>query len=284
MFKKAILPFIFLLVLTLVWGCAGGGKAVQVKGSDTMVNLGQAWAEEFMKENPDVAVAVTGGGSGTGIASLLSGTTDIAECSRNMEKKEYAMASKKGIEPKEFHVANDGISIVVHPSNPVNKLTVKQLSDIYTGKIKNWKEIGGKDSKIVALSRDRNSGTHVFVLEHVVKLGSMKNSNEFSPGILMMPSNQAIVEEISSNPQAIGYIGLGYLNDKQKALKVAKDEKSPYIFPSVQTVTSGKYPISRSLLFYTNGEPAEKVKSFIDFALSKKGQEIVLKMDFVPIN
>jgi len=248
-----------------------------------MVNLAQAWTEEFMLEYPEKAVAVTGGGSGAGIASLLSGTTDIAMASRNMEKKEVAMANERGIYPKEIHVASDGIVLVVHPSNPINKLTIQELSRIYKGEAKNWSEFGGKNQKIVALSRDRNSGTHVFFLEKVVKMGNKKCKDEFVCDILMMPSSQTIVEEVISNPAAIGYIGLGYLNKKQKALAIAKDEKSPYIVPTVQSVKEKLYPISRSLLFYTNGEPTERFKPFIDFVFSPKGQEIVLKMDFVPV-
>ncbi|MGB9612679.1 MAG: phosphate ABC transporter substrate-binding protein [Candidatus Margulisiibacteriota bacterium] len=271
------------LLVFLLTSCAPGKKAIQIKGSDTMVNLGQAWAEAYMKKNPKVSIAVTGGGSGTGIAALLSGTTDIAQSSRNIEPKEIEMAEEKGIIPKEFHVANDGISIIVHPSNPVSKLTIKQLSDIFTGKIKSWKEVGGNKERIVALSRERNSGTHVFFLEHVVKLGDKKNKNEFAPAVLMMPSSQAIIEEVSGNPSAIGYVGLGYCTPAQKILAVAKDEKSPYLLPTVKTVTNGTYPIARSLFFYTNGEPSGEVKSFIDFVLSEEGQKIVQKMDFVPV-
>jgi len=271
------------LLVIAVAGCGGGRKAIQVKGSDTMVNLGQAWAEDFMEINPAVSIAITGGGSGTGIAALLSGATDIAQASRNMEPKEIEQAKGKGINPKEIHVANDGITIVVNPANPVNKLTIQQLSDIFTGKTKNWKEVGGLDQKIVALSRERNSGTHVFFLEHVVKLGDKKNKNEFAPEVLMMPSSQAIVEEVKANPSAIGYVGLGYLTPKEKALAIAKDRSFAYVVPSIRTVTSKQYPISRSLLFYTNGEPSGEVKSFIDFVLSAAGQKIVLKMDFVPI-
>jgi len=283
MFKKILIGALILGVSFSLVGCGGGKKALQIKGSDTMVNLGQAWAEAYMKANPKEAIAVTGGGSGVGIAALLSGTTDIAEASRNMEKKEIDLAKKKGITPKEIHVANDGITLVVNPSNPISKLTIKQLSDVYIGKIKNWKELGGKDEKIVALSRDRNSGTHVFFLEHVIKLGEKKNTNEFAPEVLMMPSSQAIIDEVSSNSSAIGYVGLGYLTKKEKALAISKGPGSPYVLPSVQTVTSKQYPIARSLLFYVNGEPTDEVKSFIAFVLSDEGQKIVLKMDFVPI-
>ncbi|MFA5887059.1 MAG: phosphate ABC transporter substrate-binding protein [Patescibacteria group bacterium] len=270
-------------ILFLSLGCGGGRKALQIKGSDTMVNLGQSWAADFMKINPKTAIAVTGGGSGTGIAALIAGSTNIAQSSRNMEPKEIEMANKRGINPQEIHVANDGISVVVNPSNPVSKLTMQQISDIYTGKINNWKEVGGKDCMIVALSRERNSGTHVFFVEHVVKMGNKKNPNEFACSVLMMPSSQAIVEEIIANPSAIGYIGLGYLNDRQKAIAVSKVAGSPFVSPSVKTVLDKTYPISRTLLFYTNGAPSGEVKSFVDFVLSKEGQQLVLKMDFVPV-
>jgi len=284
MFKRSlVLVLLASLVLTLVAGCGGKRRAIQVKGSDTMVNLTQAWAEEFMKENPEINIAVTGGGSGTGIAALLNKATDIAQSSRNMEKKEIEQAETKGIEPKAIHVANDGITLIVHPSNPISKISIDQLSDIFSGKIKNWKLVGGPDKKIVALSRDRNSGTHVFFLEHVVKLGDKKSKNEFAPGTLMMPSSQSIVEEVAANPSAIGYIGLGYLTSREKALAVAGKGSSNYVKPSIRTVLSGQYPIARSLYFYTNGEPAGHIKTFIDFVLSPKGQQIVKKMDFVPI-
>jgi phosphate transport system substrate-binding protein len=283
MLKNIGLTLMVSLVVISLVGCGGGKKAIQIKGSDTMVNLGQAWSEEFMKSNPTVSLAVTGAGSGTGIAALIAGTTDIAQASRNMEPKEIELAEKNGIHPKEIHVANDGITLVVNPANSISKLTIQQLSDIYIGKIKNWKEVGGKDARIVALSRERNSGTHVFFLEHVVKLGDKKNKNEFAPSVLMMPSSQAIIEEVKSNPSAIGYVGLGYLTAREKALAVAGNKNSAYVIPSLRTVMSRQYPVSRSLLFYVNGEPTDEVKSFIDFVLSSAGQEIVKKMDFVPI-
>jgi len=282
--KYLVFYFLFFIFYFSLMGCGQGKRAIQIKGSDTMVNLGQAWAEAYMAKHPGVSIAVTGGGSGTGIAALLSGTTDIAQSSRDIEPKEVEVAQKKGIEPKEFKVAYDGLAVVVHPSNPVEKLTLKQLSDIFTGKIKNWKEVGGKDEKIVVLSRERNSGTHIYFLEHVVKLGDKKCKNEFSPEVLMMPSSQAIIEEVSSNPSAIGYVGLGYVTQKQKLLAIAKSEKEKYVLPTVNSVIQGIYPISRPLHFYTNGIPTFEIKSFIDFVLSKEGQKIVLKMDFVPLS
>ena len=264
-------------------GCARSKSAIQIKGSDTMVNLGQAWAEQFMEKYPKLLVAVTGGGSGTGIASLINGTTDIAECSRSMEKREIELANKKGIFPYEIEVAYDGIALVVSPQNPISRLTIEQLSDIFSGKITSWKDVGGPDKEIVALSRDRNSGTHIFFLEHVIKMNNKEKTRDFAKRVLMMPSNQAIVEEVASNPEAIGYIGLGYLSDKLKAVAVAKDESSAYIIPSIQTVKDKSYSISRPLYMYTNAEPSDQIKTFIDYVLSEEGQKIVLDMDFVPL-
>jgi phosphate transport system substrate-binding protein len=281
--KRIGLLLAVIMVAAGLLGCARSKGAIQIKGSDTMVNLGQAWAEEFMKKYPDIPVAVTGGGSGTGIASLINGTTDIAECSRSMEKNEITLAQKKGVFPYETEVAYDGIAVVVALQNPISKLTIQQISDIFSGKITNWKDVGGADKKIVGLSRDRNSGTHVFFLEHVVKMSKKENTREFAKSVLMMPSNQAIVEEVSSNPDAIGYIGLGYLSDKLKAIAVAKDESSVYVTPSVQSVKDKSYSVSRPLYMYTNQEPAEEIKTFIDYVLSEEGQKIVLEMDFVPL-
>lgn len=276
--------FIICLMFLFGFGCSKKTqKAIQIKGSDTMVNLGQAWAEEFMKKEPEISIAVTGGGSGTGIAALLNGTTDIAESSRDIEEKELEMAKKKGIEVKEFVVAYDGICVVVHPDNPVAELTIEQLSRIYRGEIKNWKQVGGEDHSMVVLSRDRNSGTHITFLEKVVRLGEKDNKNEYSPELLMLPSSQAIVEEVANNKYAMGYIGVGYVTEKLKALRIAKDKESPYIEPTHDNISKKIYPISRPLYFYTRGEPSGEIKKIIDFVLSEKGQNIVAKMDFVPI-
>ncbi|MFH1778136.1 MAG: phosphate ABC transporter substrate-binding protein [Candidatus Omnitrophota bacterium] len=256
---------------------------IQIKGSDTMVNLVQSWAENFMKKRPEAFIAVTGGGSGTGIASLLNKTCDIAECSRKMKQKEIELARNKGINPVEFTVALDGLAVVVHPANPVDKLTIDQLSDIFTGKIKNWKELGGKDSKIVILSREVNSGTHVYFKEHVLRKSNPENKDEFAHSALLMPSSQAIADEVAGNPQAVGYYGMGYISRSQKAVAVAKDNNSPYILPTIKNVIEGKYAVSRPLFMYTNGEPRKLVKEFLDFVLSDQGQKIVLDIDFVPV-
>jgi len=282
MFKKGL---IILMALMLAGpALAKSGKnSIQVKGSDTMVNLGQAWAEKYMEENPGEFVAVTGGGSGTGFSSLISGTCDIAMASRSIKGKEISLANQKGINPTEIKVALDGLAVVVNPANPVSKLTLDQLAGIFTGTISNWKDVGGKDEKIVILSREINSGTHVYFKEHVLRKGNADGKEEFAQSALLLSSSQAIADEVAGNASAIGYYGMGYISAKQKAIAVAKDASSEYITPTIENVVDGKYPISRPLFTYVNGAPQGLVKKFIDFALYKEGQDIVLKTDFVPI-
>jgi phosphate transport system substrate-binding protein len=258
-------------------------RTLQIKGSDTMVNLGQAWAEAFYALHPEVNLAVTGGGSGTGIAALLSGTCDIAESSRAVAEKEIAQAKAAGFVFNEELVALDGIIVVVHPSNPVGALTMEALREIFLGNIRSWKGVGGPDWPIVLLSREVNSGTHIFFKEHVLRRGKAKGPEEFSPRALMMPSSYAIAEEVAHNENAIGYYGLGYISPRQKVVAVAAGEKEPFIEPTLETVRTGRYPISRPLFLYTNGEPRGTIKAFIDFAYSEQGQEIVRRTDFVPI-
>jgi len=259
-------------------------NSIQVKGSDTMVNLGQAWAEKYMEKNTGDFVAVTGGGSGTGLSSLISGSCDIAMSSRNIKEKEIGLAKQKGINPNEIKVALDGLAVVVNPGNPISKLTLAQLADIFTGRVTNWNEIGGKDEKIVILSREVNSGTHVYFKEHVLRKNDPNSKEEFTPRALMLSSSQAIADEVAGNPAAIGYYGMGYISKKQKPVNIAKDEKSEYEAPSIENVINGKYPISRPLFLYSNGTPEGLVKKFVDFTLSKEGQDIVLATDFVPVN
>ncbi len=260
-------------------------EVIQIKGSDTMVNLGQAWAEEFMTEHPEVSIAVTGGGSGTGIAALVSGTTTLAQSSREMKPEEKAAVKKSaGKEVKEFKVAMDALAVIVNPAHPISELSIDQLSDIFTGKIKNWKEAGGPDEPILVLSRDRNSGTHVYFLEHVLRKGNAKGPEEFSASALMMPSSQVIIQEVSRSKAAIGYVGLGYVNKEVKTLGIKKTAVDSAVPPSIETAQNGTYPISRALYIYSAGESEGAVKDFIDFVFSPKGQEIVRAMDFVPLN
>ncbi|MBF0532502.1 MAG: PstS family phosphate ABC transporter substrate-binding protein [Candidatus Omnitrophica bacterium] len=262
---------------------AAQNTLIQIKGSDTIVNLAQSWAEAFNKLHPEVNLAVTGGGSGTGIAALISGTCEIATSSRAMQKKEMESSRAKGFEPAETIVALDGIAVVVHPNNPVRKLTIDQLRDIFMGTIRNWKLVGGPDKKIVILSREVNSGTHMFFKEHVLRRGAAKGPEEFSPAALLLPSSQAIADEVANNENAVGYYGMGYISPKQKVIAVAADEISPAMEPAITTVQNRSYPISRPLYIYTRGNPEGAVKDFIDFIHSAPGQEIVRKLDFVPL-
>lgn len=258
-------------------------ETIQIKGSDTMVNLGQAWSEEFNKKHPDVNVSVTGGGSGTGITALINGTCDIAESSRAMADKEIKQVRDRGIDPIQDIVALDGLAIVVNPKNPVKNLTFDQLRDIFMGNINNWQTVGGKNIPIVILSREVNSGTHIFFKEHVLRMGNAKGPEEFSPSALLMPSSQAIAEEVSANENAIGYYGMGYISPGQKTIAVGKSKDGPFTEPTIENVKANTYPISRPLYMCTKGEPKGRIKDFIDFVHSKEGQEIVKKLDFVPI-
>jgi phosphate transport system substrate-binding protein len=288
--KKHIISIMFLAISMAILfsvavnpACAKNSRSIQIKGSDTMVNLGQAWAEEFNKLYPDVNVAVTGGGSGTGISSLLNGTCDIAETSRAMEEKELTQAKDKGINPVQEIVALDGIAVVVNPKNTVKNLTMDQLRSIFIGDITNWKDVGGANKEIVILSREVNSGTHIFFKEHVLRKGKAKGPEEFSPASLLMPSSQAIADEVSNNENAIGYYGMGYISPKQKVIAVSKDAPSPFVEPTIESVKDNTYPISRPLYMCTNGKPEGKIKDFMDFVYSQEGQQIVKKLDFVPI-
>jgi phosphate transport system substrate-binding protein len=255
---------------------------IENKGSDTLVNLALAWAETYMEMHPEVRISVTGGGSGTGIAAMINGTVDIANASRAMKQEEVDAAQANGITPVEFVVARDAIAVVVHPSNPVDELTLRQISDIYTGQKTNWSQVGGEDRPIVLLSRESNSGTYVYFLEHVVRLGDEGSDLLFSPDTLLMPSSEGISAEVRQNPNAIGYDGLGYVTPDQKVVAVARDASGLYVLPSVETVNDGSYPISRPLYMYTAGEPAGEVKVYLDWVLSD-GQALVTEMGFVPI-
>lgn len=283
--KKWILPALTLgfLILSAKPAPAKVEGALQIKGSDTMVNLGQAWAEEFMAENPDASVAVTGGGSGTGIAAIINGTCDIAQASRKMKAQEFDMAKAKGRDIEEFEVAVDALEVVVHPSNPVDQLTIEQLSGIFTGTITNWKDLGGGDQPILVLSRERNSGTHVYFLEHVLRKGNEKGPEEYGPRVLMLPSSQAIVEEVAQSTGAIGYVGMGYVSERQKRIAVGASPEGPFVLPSLETAIDKSYPIARPLLMYAVKPVNPMVRAFLDFVLSDRGQHIVREMDFVPV-
>ncbi len=268
------------LLLAATAGCGGTtgqGGAIQVKGSDTMVNLAQKWAEEYMNVHPEVNIAVTGGGSGTGISAMINGTTDMADASRAMKEEEKQKAAGQGIDVVENKVALDGIAVVVSPDNPVTELTFAQLKDIFTGRVSDWSEVGGSPGPIVILSRESNSGTHVFFKEHVLE------NEEYASDALLMPSTQAIVDEVKQNGNAIGYVGLGYIQDGVKAVKVSKTAGSEAVAPSVEAVQSGAYPVSRPLYIYTRTDASQAVLDYLDWIEGPEGQQVVRELDFVPL-
>ncbi len=279
--------FILLIVLTACRppeGEAGeAGVAIQNVGSDTIVNLALAWAEAYQAQHPDARIAVTGGGSGTGIAGLVNGTVDIANASRQMKAEEVEAAEENGITPVERIIARDAIAVVVHLSNPVDNLTLPQLADIFSGRITNWSEVRGDDRPIVLLSRESNSGTHVYFLEQVVRMGDKHAPTLFSPDTLLMPSSEGISAEVRQNPNSIGYDGLGYVTPDQKTIAVAAVASGPFVQPSIETVNSGDYPIARDLYMYTDGEPQGAIAAYLDWIRSPEGQEIVKELGFVPL-
>ena len=291
----AIAIVLLVSLVTSMAGCGGdintGGEgeisgSIKVIGSNTVTPLSSVWAEEFMKVHPRVSIAVSGPGSGAGIAALINGTTDICQASRKIKQKEIDEAKANNIEPYEIQVATDALSVVVHPSNPVSELTIAQLSAIYIGEITNWKEVGGKDTPIVALSRDTNSGTHVFFKEHVVQMKGLPTENkelEYASEVLFLPSTEQGVSEVARNPNAIFYPGLGYVTEEVKPVVIKKTTDSAGVLPSVQTALDGTYPVARPLLFYTNGAPAGVIKTFVDYCLSAEGQAKVTEVGYVPL-
>ncbi len=261
---------------------SGGGSAIENKGSDTLVNLALAWAEAYRDVRPDVTIAVTGGGTGTGIAALLNGTVDIANASRPMKEDEITAARDRGMDPHEITVAIDALAIIVNPANPVSALTIDQLSDLFTRRITNWREVGGLDAPVVLLSRETNSGTHVYFLEEVVRRGRKDVKDIFAPQTLLMPSSVGITSEIRRNPHAIGYDGLGYITPDEKVIAVARSPAGPYVLPAAETAADGSYPLSRDLYIYTGEKPSGEIAEYLDWIRGPEGQAIVLKLGFVP--
>jgi phosphate transport system substrate-binding protein len=287
-----LILLVSLLFMTACGGSSGQPSSptqasayIQNKGSDTMVNLALAWAERYQAEHPDVSLSVTGGGSGTGIAALVNGTVDIVNASRAMTADEIKQAEANGITPVEFVVSRDAIAVVVNPENPVRRLTLQQISDIYSGKINNWSEVGGDNRPIVRLSRETNSGTHVYFLQMVIRLGDKNNTTLFSTDTLLLPSSEGIINEVRQNPNAIGYDGLGYIPPDlmNSVIAVARDASGPYVIPSIATVNDNSYPVARDLYMYTAGEPAGAIKDYINWILSPEAQMIVADLGFVPI-
>jgi phosphate transport system substrate-binding protein len=262
-----------------VMAAAGPAVAgtVTVKGSDTMVILGQRWAEEFMKKHPGVTLQVTGGGSGTGISALINGTTDVCQSSRAMSASEKdKLRERYSTTGVEIPVARDGLEIFVNASSPLAEISMATLKLIFTGKVTNWKEIGGPDARIIVYSRENSSGTYVFFKEHVLQ------NADYTPRAQSMSGTAAVVNAVSKEKFGIGYGGAGYAKGI-KVLEVKKDDASPGVLPALANVQSGTYPLSRPLFFYLRDPPAGDVKSFVDWVLSAEGQQVVTKVGYFPL-
>ncbi|MEW6082132.1 MAG: phosphate ABC transporter substrate-binding protein [Bacillota bacterium] len=255
--------------------------SIDVRGSDTMVNLGATFAEAFMDKHPEVSIVVQGGGSGTGIKALMQKNTDIAQASRKAKDSEIEEGRANGVDMVETVVAWDGLSVVVNLSNPLDSITMEDLGAIYRGQITNWKELGGPDLAIAALARDTASGTHVFFKEHVVQMGH--KDAEYGDAVQMLPSTAAVVAEVEQSPNAIGYIGLGYYDPSKVKMLGIPDASGNPVMASIETVKSGTYTLARPLQVYTNGQPSGLIKEYVDFMLGPEGQGIVLDLDFVPV-
>jgi phosphate transport system substrate-binding protein len=268
---------------------AGNGFAqdfIQIKGSDTLINLVQRLAEVYMEYHPNTSIAVTGGGSGVGIAALIANRVEIANSSREIKEKESAAAKENGVVPYEITIGIDGLSVIVNADNPIQSLTMDQIGQIFRGDVTNWKELGGPDLGISLYGRQANSGTYVFFQEHVMGL------KDYSPRMKRMNGNAQIIEGVIADKAGVGYVGVGYVYDDQgkirdglKVLTVARDDKSEPVTPLVSdNVKSGKYPIARALYQYVNGKPEGAVKDFITFELSADGQKVVEEMAFYPVS
>ena len=266
----------------LLGGCGGGaGETLKIAGSDTMVNLSAAWAEQYMQQYPDVDVQVTGGGSGTGIAKLIDGTVDMANASRDMNSDEKkSITDKHGREPVETTVALDALAVYVHKDNPLETISLEEVAEIYGegGTITNWSQLGGPDSEITRVGRQNNSGTYVYFREHVLGEG-----REYKQGSYDQSGSKDVVGLVGKTPSAIGYSGMGYATDEVKMLPISEEKGGQAVAPTLENAKSGVYPLARALYIYTVGEPAGAAKHFIDWTKSAEGQAIVVKVGYVPI-
>ena len=288
--KAMKLPLLATLAVAATLTSCGGSvngssrTILQNKGSDTLVNVAQAWAEEYSKVNPSCAIAVTGGGSGTGISAMINGTVDIANSSRSMKDKEMTMARENGVEPVEFTVGFDALAVYVHKDNPIESITIEQLAMIYGegGEVEKWSQLGiqmpeGASDEIVRVSRQNNSGTYAYFREAV--LGKTGN---YKLGSLDMHGSKDVVDLVEKTPSAIGYSGLAYATDHLKLVPVSSGGGAP-VAPTVETAIDRTYPIARPLLMYTSGQPTGATKEYMDWILSDVGQQIILKKGYAPV-
>ncbi|MEW6194620.1 MAG: phosphate ABC transporter substrate-binding protein [Bacteroidota bacterium] len=266
-----------ILIMAAVFGFYLQSKVITVKGSDTLVILAQRWAEKYMGAHPGITIQVTGGGSGTGIAALINGTTDICNASRPMKPSEREKLKQRyntlGVEVK---VAKDGLSVYMNEANPVKELSLQQLKDIYTGKITNWKEVGGKDAKIIVYGRENSSGTYVYFKDNVL------GGADYTATMQSLPGTAAVVNAVVKDKNSIGFGGAAYAKGI-KITAIKKDANSPAYAPTEENVKSGNYPIARYLYLYLRNKPTGEVKEYIDWILSKEGQELVSKVGYFPV-
>ena len=273
---KNIISIFFFIAVSTIAISAPPAEKITIKGSDTMVILVQKWTETYPNKT-GIEFQVTGGGSGTGIAALINGTTNICASSRPMKPDEVKQLTEKtGYRGMEIRVARDGLSVYLHKSNSVKQLTLDQLKQIFTGKVKNWKEVGGQDKKIVLYSRENNSGTYEFFKEHVL------SKQDFAPSAQHMAGTAALINAVAKDPNAIGYGGAAYARNV-KAIAVAKDASSAYVKPEEKTILSGEYPISRFLYFYLGSKPEGSIKKFVDWVISSSGQKVVKDVGYYPL-
>jgi phosphate transport system substrate-binding protein len=275
--RKSILRLIAAgLMLIASMNVFAAGKIVQIKGSDTMVNLMSNLAEAYMTAHPDVTIAVTGGGSGTGIAALMNGTASICASSRSWKPEEISQAASRNVNPTPLTVGLDGLAVMVNMNNPISELTLEQVRKIYTGEYGNWKDVGGAAKSIVLLSRESNSGTYVYFQEHVL------NKADYAKTAMLLPSTAAITKSVMDDQAAIGYGGIAYAEHANvKMLKIKSTPDSPAVAPSTAAVLDGSYPISRPLFLFTNGTPSGDAKAFLDFCMSEAGQKILTETGYI---
>lgn len=282
--KKDMKKQLLVLMLPLFSLISCGGKkevekqSITLKGSDTVLPLAQMQAEKMMGNDSTMSISVVGGGTGVGLTAMLEGTTDVAMASRDLKTEETLKFQEAKIEIEKVIVAYDALSVIVHPDNKVGQLTREQIEKIFTGEIKNWKEVGGEDLKIVAYSRESSSGTYEFFKEEVL------DDKNYAADILSMPATGAIVQSVSQTKGAIGYIGMAYQNKAVKELAVSYDQGKTFVSPSIETAKDKSYPISRPLFYMYDKKNAEKVKAFIDYTISEAGQKIVVEIGYIPLN
>ena len=272
-----ILALVVLLGIPVAEHANSQGRNITIKGSDTMVLLGQRWAETYMKKNPGVTIQVTGGGSGVGLAALINGSTDIAESSRPIKDSEKEQVKlKRNADAIELPVALDGLAVYLHEQNPIGELTIEQLKKIYTGAVKNWKDLGGKDERIILYGRENSSGTYVYFKEHVLE------NADYYPTTQTLPGTAAVINAISKDIRGIGYGGIAYAKGV-KAIKVKKDASTPGVEPTLDNVQKNVYPISRFLYWYFAGQPKDQLKQLADWVMTTEGQSVVNDVGYYPL-